>query len=141
MKTCTKCKIEYGNPEQFFSKKRNGLDSECKECNKKYYKLHYIKNKSKYKANAKRSKKKFQDEFRVYKRTLSCCICDENHPACLQFHHVNPEDKTYEVSFLLSNGNSGKIWKEIEKCVVMCANCHAKKHYDESHTASVVPIG
>lgn len=134
MKTCTKCKTEYDNPEEAFPKKNGKLDCHCKVCKRKRCKQHYLSNKPKYKEKAKVWKKKFQEEFRAYKRTLKCSVCGENHPACLQFHHTDKENKTYEVSFLLSNGNSGKIWKEIEKCIVMCANCHAKKHYDESHT-------
>lgn len=47
--------------------------------------------------------------------------------AVFQFHHINPDEK--EFTF----GNVGnKSWnflkKELDKCVLLCANCHALEH-------------
>lgn len=77
--------------------------------------------------------------FRNYKRTCSCSICGENHPACLTFHHRNASEKIIEVSILVARHNKReRVLAEIAKCDVMCANCHAKLHYshlfDEEYT-------
>lgn len=65
--------------------------------------------------------------LREYKSTLVCARCPENRPATLHFHHLDPSIKTTQVSEMLS-----RTWKrvmaEIDKCIVLCANCHAVEH-------------
>jgi hypothetical protein len=64
-----------------------------------------------------------------YKRTLSCIRCGENHPATLTFHHKKSTDKSFEIGNAIALGVSlQKLIAEIEKCEVLCANCHAKEH-------------
>ena len=57
-----------------------------------------------------------------------CQICGYNKCiAALEFHHVNPEEK--EITF---SGNTNRSWeitrKEIQKCTLLCANCHREAH-------------
>jgi len=64
-----------------------------------------------------------------YKRTLVCIRCGENHPATLTFHHKKSSDKSFEIGNAIGLGVSLKrLVAEIEKCEVLCANCHAKEH-------------
>jgi predicted HNH restriction endonuclease len=54
-----------------------------------------------------------------------CRICDyDKHQGVLDFHHVDPQLK----SFGISSGGFSRSWasiqKEIQKCVLVCANCH-----------------
>jgi len=64
------------------------------------------------------------------KSELKCEICGESHPACLDFHHKDSSQKLYELSRLCSRGVSiQSIKNEIEKCSVLCANCHRKLHW------------
>lgn len=68
--------------------------------------------------------------FAEYKASLKCSRCTENHPACLQFHHLG--DKKDNVSNMVGQGHGKEdILKEVSKCIVLCANCHAKKHFEE----------
>ena len=83
--------------------------------------------------------KKFKDKakqwLRDYKTTLKCSRCEENHPSCLDFHHVDGY-KEVNVSSAPGRGWSvRRIKKEIEKCVVLCANCHRKEHASVAQTA------
>ena len=56
-----------------------------------------------------------------------CRICGfAEHPTALQFHHL---DRTTKVFHLSSQGHSRSIKRmraEAEKCVLLCANCHAQ---------------
>ena len=68
--------------------------------------------------------------FKQLKETLVCNRCLENHPACLEFHHIDKKDKESTISLAVANGWSKEhILEEIEKCEVLCANCHRKEHY------------
>jgi hypothetical protein len=63
-----------------------------------------------------------------------CVICGEKHQACLQFHHIDPSTKIDRVNRLLAQTKSlEKVKLEIAKCELICANCHAKKHWNETH--------
>lgn len=46
----------------------------------------------------------------------------------LEFHHLNPEEKDFQFS---GNGNC-KSWntvkKELDKCILVCSNCHREIH-------------
>lgn len=66
-----------------------------------------------------------------------CKICGEKHPACLEFHHRNPEEKDICISDMIRNKYSQEnILKELEKCDILCRNCHMKIHWYE--TCSIV---
>lgn len=72
--------------------------------------------------------------FRQYKSTLYCMDCGISHPAVLQFHHRNREDKSFTISNVISRASSIKqMVNEIEKCDIVCVNCHAKRHWRETH--------
>jgi len=58
-----------------------------------------------------------------------CRRCGEDHPACIQFHHADPDAKEISVSNAIKAGWSlVRVELEIKKCEVLCANCHAKHH-------------
>ena len=107
--------------------KKDGLQSTCKQCKKKYNQQHYQDNSTSYKERAKESGKQLKQWYKDYKSTLKCKSCPETHPTCLQFHHRD-DNKTANVSRLLKYGLK-VLQNEISKCDVLCANCHAKIHY------------
>lgn len=74
-------------------------------------------------------KKKLRNWFKEYKTTLECEKCGENHPSCLEFHHIK-NNKEHHIGRMPSEGYSvKKILDEIKKCKVLCANCHRKTHW------------
>lgn len=96
-----------------------------------YSREYYLANKDKTLiANAK-TRKKNKEAWIEYKSSLACTKCGFSHPAALDFHHVDPNTKTDNVHKLASNGQYKKAHKEIEKCIVLCANCHRIHHYIE----------
>ncbi len=55
----------------------------------------------------------------------------QRHPATLHFHHLNSADKTFAIGKAIKRGFSlDKIREEMQKCIVLCANCHAIRHYN-----------
>ena len=69
---------------------------------------------------------------------MKCVKCGENHPACLEFHHNDPNKKEYNVSKIVNSTYSIKtILKEIKKCTVLCSNCHRKEHFKINHALVV----
>ncbi len=66
------------------------------------------------------------------KSQLVCARCGEDHPGCLQFHHADPMQKETSVAVAVSIGwGRARILRELGKCEVLCANCHAKHHAKE----------
>lgn len=52
--------------------------------------------------------------------------------AVLDFHHVNEAEKDLTVSRLISEGyGTPRVYQEIERCEILCANCHRKHHQSE----------
>ena len=48
----------------------------------------------------------------------------------LHAHHVNTNDKDFNISGAHSRSWK-RIEKELEKCVLLCANCHIEEHSRE----------
>lgn len=63
------------------------------------------------------------------KTVLVCQSCGENHPACLAFHHEDAATKERNIADAVRRGwGRDRILRELAKCRVLCANCHAKHH-------------
>jgi hypothetical protein len=108
-----------------------------KEHNRQYNRAYYKRNRAKMIARQNGKNKAFVARRRKrvseYKVAHGCARCPERHPAALGFHHRDPEQKEFDVSTAISQCLSwARIMKEIEKCIVLCHNCHAKEHWAEA---------
>jgi hypothetical protein len=57
-----------------------------------------------------------------------CQDCGGVFPPCaFDFHHLDPKEKDYEPS-AASRVSLDKMLKELEKCILLCANCHRIRH-------------
>jgi hypothetical protein len=97
---------------------------------REYKKLWYKENKEKHIGYVRNYDGGIQKWFMEYKKTLVCENCGENHPACLEFHHVDPKQKKFSVSNRRDRPSKEGLLKEIAKCRVLCANCHRKEHHN-----------
>jgi hypothetical protein len=102
-----------------------------KEKQQGYSKKYYEKNKDKVKATTKKTDSVFKQQWKEFKATLSCLECGVDHPAVLDFHHIDPEMKNASVHRLIQSRSYKKALEEVEQCVVLCANCHRVYHYNE----------
>jgi len=57
---------------------------------------------------------------------------DGKNASVFQIHHVNPEEKEFVVNTrTLNNYAWARVEKEINKCKLLCANCHFMEHNEE----------
>lgn len=68
-------------------------------------------------------------EIGVKKLGCKCKKCEENRIYLLDFHHRNPAEKEGELSDFSKGYNLDKFFEELEKCDLLCANCHREFHY------------
>ena len=131
-KVCPHCgrNLPY-NSFTFTDKTHTKLSSWCKNCQKEKTKEIRASNIEKYRSKDRENKnnayKKKRTIINSYKE-CGCVICGEKEPVCLDFHHINPSDKNFDIGKQFHIKATETIIKEIDKCVVLCANCHRKVH-------------
>ena len=105
-----------------------------KFCSSKCQDRHrYITDPSRYE-RIKRYRDANQQKLNQYKTDRGCCKCGFNaHPAALQANHIDPDNKSFQIG-----GSITKSWEslltELDKCEIMCANCHSIHTHDNQHT-------
>lgn len=111
-KMCCKCK-ETKSIEMFYKKNNsNKLTSYCKQCNDALS------------LEMQRTRKKEAVEYKGGK----CVVCGySRYVGSLDFHHVNPETKDFAISKLKSYSLES-IKSELDKCILVCKNCHSEIH-------------
>ena len=113
----------------------------AKEYQKEYHKKWYAipENAEAKKQNAKihraKSRRRNLDFVRDYKLSHPCSKCAEYHPeyieknpVCLQFHHCNGDKQENIATLARSMVSLERLKEEMNKCVVVCGNCHALIH-------------
>lgn len=79
--------------------------------------------------NLKNRRKRIKEELLEYKGG-KCQICGyQKCSSALEFHHLNPEEKDFSLSTTSSYKNIDKMKQEVDKCILVCANCHREIHY------------
>ena len=92
------------------------------------------KNRQKYRNYRKKQSKRNYAWYAELKSKSHCLRCRENHPACIQFHHLDKTQKDFNIADMVRSGFGIKrIEKELAKCIALCANCHAKEHFNTTH--------
>lgn len=60
-----------------------------------------------------------------------CEVCGYNKCVdALEFHHSNPEEKEFGIAYKGNTISLEKMKKEVDKCRLLCANCHREEHYE-----------
>lgn len=63
-----------------------------------------------------------------YKQQTGCARCDIKDPRVLDFHHKKGEDKLFTIGGFRREVGFAKLKTEMDKCEVLCANCHRLVH-------------
>jgi hypothetical protein len=132
-KTCTKCQEEK-SLDNFRNSQRSkdGKGNWCKPCFRQHEKDHWKNNperRQKTKDRQKVATQKLRTFVFSYLSEHHCEICEENDPIVLEFDHLDPTQKSFNISDATS-GHTSKglktLKEEIAKCRVLCANCHRR---------------
>ena len=73
-----------------------------------------------------------------YKGGIKCIRCgyDKPIPDVYEFHHRDPAEKDPSWGTMLRNNHSlDKFKAEVDKCDVLCANCHREVHWELKQTS------
>jgi len=119
MKLCRYCNKYY--PESYF-----GV---ALTTPKKVYRRHKCRNC--YRATKQKLQEKYRQWLIDYKKNNKCSKCGITDHRVLEFHHLNNKNKEFSISDGLFNKRYGlkRVKKEIEKCIIVCGNCHKIIHY------------
>lgn len=60
-----------------------------------------------------------------------CVKCGETNIFKLDFHHKDPNEKEFGISQLSQHATWDTLKKEIDKCILLCSNCHVEYHMEE----------
>ena len=74
-------------------------------------------------------RRKRTDKFKEYKKTLKCNRCGYDDYRALEFHHTD-DNKEGNPGDLAARWGWIKLKEELDKCEVLCSNCHRIEHYD-----------
>lgn len=130
------CKAGINN----LNKGKNLEERECLICKKKFIPNNYIRlycyecsPQGLTTAEVIRSKKRALKHLLVEYKGGKCQRCGyQKCEGALQFHHRNPQEKDFSLSQVNLNDTDfsiEKVKKEIDKCDLLCANCHFEEHY------------
>lgn len=139
MKICCKCGLEKELYEFNKNKtQKDGLQRYCKQCKKQSDKEWFVNNPSVWKEYNKKRNENIKEIIENFRDELGGCCkkCNENRKHLLEFHHKDPSQKEEVISNILvyfgySKKSIDKARKEVEKCVLLCCNCHRDFHYLE----------
>jgi hypothetical protein len=117
-KICTDCKQEKSLNEFYKQNDRKNGSSQCKQCFNKYC--------------SERWKNRKIDAI-IYKGS-SCVDCGISYPnipyPVFDFHHLDPNQKDFDWSKMRVR-SWDIIINELDKCVLLCSNCHRIRHHLE----------
>lgn len=128
-KVCRKCSVE--KPLKDFHPNKacdRGVVGTCRECTQSHKRVWYSK-------NQERRSRDSRDRARAGKlRAIKymgekCFDCKQTYPPYVyQFHHLDMSVKERNPSYLQTS-----VWDkqkaELDKCVMLCSNCHMIRHY------------
>jgi len=153
MNNCLKCSKETKNPKfcskscanafNNFKKPKRSKEGKCKICNETISKSRsYCSKKCLTQGLSKPRKQEVQSSYdrvksfrqrqkiKAVEYMGGCCkICGYSRCVrALSFHHIDPSAKEFRVSS--KSYSWDRVLKELEKCVMLCSNCHMELHDD-----------
>ena len=143
---CSMCG-ELKPPEDFAwrLKAKGRRDSFCRPCRVVYSRKYYLANKQRYAARTAKAKRRIALErtryLLDYFKSHPCADCGATDPIVLEFDHVDPSTKAFNIGTKLATHAWASVLAEIDKCEVVCANCHRRRHRGDGLRATAMRLG
>lgn len=107
---------------------RKGVVGTCKLCSKIRVRKWYSDNRDRRQSYANSRNQSRKREV-VEHFGNKCHDCEFSYPQYVyQFHHLDPSQKGINPSYAMSS-RPGEMWEELNKCIMLCANCHMIRHH------------
>ena len=110
------CRCQTNKPSSEFStrsRNENTLSAMCRICSKENSLFRYTSFK--------------QSCVEIKGGECSVCGYDQCN-AALDFHHTDPETKSFALGAYRGTAINSEVLAELEKCVLLCSNCHREVH-------------
>ena len=131
MKTCTICGIE--KPfDQYTKKSRNkdGLMAMCRDCSLPRRRDQYKENPEQQRQGVYNRRAVVTERVMEIKINTPCFDCGKYYPSyVMDFDHVRGTKKSGVSSLVSINAPWEEIQEEIDKCELVCANCHRERTF------------
>ena len=126
-KFCPKCKTVKPLDEFYDRSNRESKGGYCKKCSNKYHQKRVCEVKIKM----------------IHHKGGQCVDCglklEDSHYSVFDFHHLDPNIKDSNFKRIKFQ-NWEFIKNEIDKCVLLCSNCHRIRHADELITRRLAQL-
>lgn len=116
---------------EFSMRNEEKRHTECKQCHKEYTHKWYLEHKIHHNKIVRKwdifYREEIEKKLSEYLLNHPCVVCDEKDILVLEFDHINGK-KDFNIGDRLHHKHSWEtLFKEIQKCQVLCANCHKRK--------------
>lgn len=133
MKVCSVCALT--KPISSFNRNaaaKDGLRTNCKGCQKIQRRGYYEANVDELRVKLRERKQAHYQEIRKFlddlKSRTPCFDCGKNYPPyVMDFDHQ--KDKKFNVAKAVTGISMATLLLEIEKCEIVCANCHRERTF------------
>ena len=129
---CKECDKEY--KRTYYAKNREKVNAVRRErynndpTYKAKAKVANAKSYKKNKAARNAHEKEYRNDLQEFVEGLktSCRKCGEDRPWLIQFHHIIPDNKNFQIQ---ATHSKAKLDEEAKKCICLCSNCHIEYHF------------
>jgi len=122
---CGRCRETL--PVSAFNRAGVGRQHWCRACFRDYFAARGDRHRNAVKAGRARRRDAARRHLRAFLEANSCADCGEDELLVLELDH-HPGAKRASISVLVNDGPSiAKLEKELERCDVVCVNCHRRR--------------
>lgn len=122
---CGRCRETL--PLSAFNRARQGRQHWCRECYRTYFADRGDRHRDAVKAARARRRTAARQHLRVFLKKNACADCGEDELLVLELDH-HTDGKRASISALVNSGPSiAKLDEELERCEVVCVNCHRRR--------------
>jgi predicted Zn-ribbon and HTH transcriptional regulator len=125
--TKSRCKKCLAVDQMFYSDDKGESYKEYRQEYEQVWRYHHSEHLEEYENNRNITRR---EQWKSFMKNKKCNKCGFNDPRALQWHHLDPQNKSFNIgASIYSRKHSWQdIMTEISKCECLCANCHWITH-------------